>query len=85
MATCPAGLRTMSKIAEAGAGIGRVTSMRSARKTVSGTWFAPRCDGLAVIGCGPQSRSIARTGPPRQIPDATKVPLGAHLTGPFAG
>src|SRR6476620_590710 len=37
MATCPAGLRTMSKMAEGGAGIGRVTSMRSVRKTVSGT------------------------------------------------
>src|SRR4051794_9970662 len=37
MATWPAGLRTMSKIAEAGAGIGRVTSMRSCRNTVSGT------------------------------------------------
>ena len=37
MATCPAGLRTTSKIAEGGAGIGRVTSMRSGKKTVSGT------------------------------------------------
>ena len=37
MATWPAGLRTMSKITDAGAGMGRVTSMRSVRKTVSGT------------------------------------------------
>jgi hypothetical protein len=38
MATWPAGLRKISKIVAAGAGIGRVTSIRSDRKTVSGMW-----------------------------------------------
>src|ERR1700740_1277516 len=42
MATWPAGLRTTSKIADGGAAIGRVTSMRSGRKTVSGTSTTPR-------------------------------------------
>src|SRR5689334_18291352 len=42
MATWPAGLRTTSKMAEGGAGIGRVTSIRSIRNTMSGTTSTPR-------------------------------------------
>src|SRR5437588_8873977 len=50
MATWPAGLRTMSKMAEGAAGMGRVTSMRSVRKTVSGTRRASRDPSVPASG-----------------------------------
>src|SRR5689334_804031 len=68
MATWPAGLRTMSKIDVGEAGIGRVTSMRSGRNTVSGTGRLLHTSLRGVTGCREVRASL-----PRGVEDAVHV------------
>ena len=80
MATWPAGLRTMSKMADGGAGIGRVTSMRSGRKTVSGMAAYSCTNSISVpkdvLGC--TKATVVPRDPGRGASSITRPP--ASLT-----